>query len=256
MAQNEYDYMYLHGEAWWGDRAVDGTVPFFESLPEIDEISLTIATEKLVHKSKRRSMRLMDLSVPIEQMITGVIKFATINTDTLKQALFGAKAAVGAGTLTGVSLGTVEAGKWYKIPGDYRDITLTFIKDSTGSPITLVKGTDYDIDLSAGMVKCILATGTMPWLVTGTAGAGTGVGIGNERKFEKWLRFKGINVADGDRSITADLYRIQIDPAKTLQLMGSGNEVTGLEIEFACLNDGTKSPTATFGQQGDIKFLT
>lgn len=256
MAQSDTDYLYLHGEAWWGDRSVTGTVPYFESLPEIDELTLAFQQEKVSHVSKRQSMKVKDLSVAVMAGITGTLKFTTATADALKQALFGAKAAVGAGTITAVSLGTVVAGQWYKIPGDYRDITLTFIKDSNGSPVTLVNGTDYIIDLAAGMVKCVLATGTMPWLVTGTSGAGTGVGLLNERKFEKWLRFKGINVADGDNSVTMDLYKIQIDPTKALQLIGSGNEPTTFELEFECLKDTTKSSSATFGQMGDIKILT
>lgn len=256
MAQSDTDYMYLHGEAWWGDRSATGTVPFFESLPEIDELTLAFAQEKVEHKSKRQSVKFKDLSAMIGADITGTIKFATATAESLKQALFGAKAAVGAGTLTAVSLGTVVAGQWYKIPGDYRDITLTYIKDSTGSPVTMVNGTDYIIDLAAGMVKCLLATGTMPWLLTGSSGAGTGVGLLNERKFEKWLRFKGINVGDGDNSVTLDLYKININPTKAMQLLGSGNEPTMFEIEFDCLKDTTKSASATFGQLGDIKILT
>ena len=256
MAQSDTDYMYLHGEAWWGDRSVTGTVPYFESLPEIDELTLAIAQEKISHVSKRASMKIKDLSAAVMSSITGTIKLSSATPEQLKQFLFGAKAAVAAGTITAVSLGTVIAGQWYKIPGDYRDIALTFIKDSNGSPVTLVNGTDYTIDLAAGMVKCLLATGTMPWLVTGTSGAGTGVGLLNERKFEKWLRFKGINVADGDNSVTLDLYKIQIDPTKALQLIGSGNEPTVFEIEFEALKDTTKSASATFGQMGDIKILT
>lgn len=256
MPQSDTDYMYLHGEVWLGDRSVTGTVPYFESIPEVDEISLAISTESITHMSKRTSQRVKDLNVPVGFDITGSLKVSTTTADMLKMALFGAKAAVGAGTITAASLGSVVVGQWYKIPGDYRDITLTFIKDSNGSPITLVNGTDYIIDTAAGMVKCVLATGTMPWLVTGTSGVGTGVGLFNERKYEKWLRFKGINVADGDNSVTLDLYKVQIQPASALQLMGSGNDVTGLEIAFECLKDTTKSSTATFGQMGDLKILT
>lgn len=258
MPQSDTDYMYLHGEVWMGDRSVTGTVPYFDSFPEIDELVLAFSMEKVMHVSKRASMKVKDLSAAIMTGITGTLKVSTATPDMLKQFLFGAKAAVAAGTLTSVSFGSgLEVGKWYKIPGDYRDIVLTFIKDSAGSPATLVNGTDYIIDLAAGMVK-ILSIGsyTQPFLITGTSGAGTGVGLLNERKFEKWLRFKGINVADGDNSVTLDLYKVQIDPTKALQLLASGNEPTTFEIEFECLKDTTKSATATFGQMGDLKLLT
>lgn len=258
MAQSDTDYMYLHGEVWLGDRAADGSVANFISFPEIDELVLALAIEKVQHISRRASMKIKDLSVAVMTGITGTLKVSTATADMLKQFLFGAKGAVAAGTLTSVSLGTgLAVGDIRKIPGDYRDITLTFIKDSAGTPATLVNGTDYTIDLAAGMVKILSLGGyTQPFLVTGTSGAGTGVGLLNERKFEKYLRFKGINVADGDNSVTLDLYKIAIDPTKALQLMASGNEPTTFEIEFEALKDTTKSATATFGQMGDIKILT
>lgn len=258
MAQSDTDYMYLHGECWIGDRAADGTVATFISLPEIDSLELAFNQESVTHVSKRQSMKVKDLDTVVMNSITGTLKFSTATADMLKQALFGAKAAVGAGTITAVSLGTgLAVGDWVKITGDYRDITLTFIKDSAGSPATLVNGTDYQIDLAAGMIKILnLGSYTQPFKITGTSGAGTGVGLLNERKGEKWLRFKGINVADGDNSVTMDIYKIQIKPTKALQLLASGNEPTTFEIEFEALKDTTKSTSATFGQMGDIKILT
>lgn len=258
MAQSDTDYWSLQGEIWLGDRAADGSVATFINIPEVDELSLAISTEKVSHVSRRQSMREKDLDVVVQTFISGTLKFSTATADMLKQALFGAKAAVGAGTITAVPLGSgLAVGDWVKIPGDYRDITLTFIKDSAGSPATLVNGTDYQIDLAAGMVKILnLGSYTQPFKITGTSGAGTGVGLLNERKFEKWLRFKGINVADGDNSVTMDLYKIQISPTKVLQLFASGNEPTSLELDFEVLKDTTKSSSATFGQLGDVKILT
>ena len=256
MAQSDTDYYYGHGELWLGDRAADGTVATFENFPEVDEMSISLGSESVSHMSKRSSIRVKDLDVVVGTSATGKIVMSTFSASLLKTYLFGSSAAVGAGTLTAVSLGTVTAGNWYKIPGDYRDITLTYIKDSAGSPATLVNGTDYEIDLAAGMVKCLIATGTMPWKITGTSGAGTGVGLLQTRKFEKYLRFKGINIADGDNSVTVDLYKVQIKPSKDFQLLGSGNEPNKFEIEFEILKDSTKSTTATFGQLGDVKILT
>lgn len=258
MAQSDTDYLYLQGEIWLGDRAADGSVASFISVPEIDELTLAIASTSVTHMSKRQSVRVKDLDVVVEDSVTGTIKWSTATPDLLKQALFGAKAAVAAGTLTGVSLGAaLSVGNIVKIPGDYRDITLTFIKDSAGSPATLVEGTDFTIDRAAGMVTILnLGAYVQPFKITGTAGVGTGVGLLNERKFEKWLRFKGINVADGDNSFTMDLYKVQIKPTKALALLATGSEPTVFEIEFECLKDSTKSSTSTFGQMGDIKILT
>ncbi|MBV9214819.1 MAG: hypothetical protein JO053_01475 [Acidobacteria bacterium] len=258
MAQSDTDYLYLQGEVWIGDRAADGSVASFVNIPEVDELALAFNSTSVTHTSKRQSMRVKDLDVVVEDGVTGTLKFSTATPDMLKQVLFGAKAAVGAGTLTSLSLGSgLSVGDIVKIPGDYRDITLTYIKDSAGSPATLVNGTDYTIDLAAGMVKILnLGSYTQPFKITGTAGVGTGVGLLNERKGEKYLRFKGINVADGDNSVTMDLYKIQIKPTKALSLLGAGNEPTVFEIEFECLKDTTKSATATFGQMGDIKILT
>lgn len=257
-SQSDTDYLYLAGEVWIGDRAADGTVANFLNIPEVDELTLALSEERVMHTSKRQSMRIKDLDVVVSTSITGTLRVSSANADILRQALFGAKATVAAGTLTSVSLGTgMAVGDIRKIPGDYRDITLTFIKDSAGSPATLVNGTDYTIDLASGMVKILnLGTYVQPFLVTGTSGLATGIGLMNERKGEKYLRFKGINVADGDNSVTLDLYKIQISPTKALALLATGNEPTSLEIEFEALKDTTKSATSTFGQMGDLRILT
>jgi hypothetical protein len=257
MAQSDTDYLMLQGECWIGDRAADGTVATFVSVPEIDELSLAITPTQATHVSKRQSMQEEDLDVTVGVTIAGSLKFSTATAALLQQALFGAKAAVGAGTITSASLGTRAVGDWVKIPGDYRDITLTYIKDSAVSPATLVNGTDYKIDLAAGMINILsLGSYTQPFLVTGTAGVGTGVGLMNNRQGEKWLRFKGINVADGDNSVTVDLYKVQISPTKALQLLATGNTPTVLEVDFKVLKDTTKLSSAIFGQLGDIKILT
>jgi hypothetical protein len=258
MAQSDTDYLYLQGEVWIGDRSAAGAVASFINIPELDELTIAISQEKVTHVSKRASMRVKDLDVTVMSGLTGTLKFSTASADMLRQALFGVKAAVGTGTITAVSLGSgLAVGDIVKIPGDYRDITLTSIVDSTGSPLTLTNGTHYSIDLAAGMITILnLGAFVQPFKITGSAGAGTGVGFLNERKFEKWLRFKGINVADGDNSFTLDLYKISIAPTKALQLLAAGNEPTQLEIEFEALKDTTKSTSATFGQIGDLKLLT
>ncbi len=258
MPQSDTNYFYGHGELWLGDRAADGSVATFESFAEIDELSISLASESITHMSKRSSIRVKDLDVVAGVSASGKFTTSIFTATALKTYFFGSSAAVAAGTITAVSLGSgLAAGDIVKIPGDYRDITLTYIKDSAVSPATLVNGTDYEIDLAAGMVKILnLGSYTQPFKITGTSSVGTGVGLLQTRKFEKYLRFKGINLADGDQSVTVDLYKVQIKPTKELSLLGTGNEPNKFEVEFEILKDTTKSTTATFGQLGDVKINT
>jgi hypothetical protein len=249
-------HFYGHGQAWLFPRTaggvIDGTVATALSLPEVDSIELNFETEKVTRVSKRDSMA--SKAVSFVKMLggKGKITCSQHTMDLLALYGFGTKSTVAGGSVSAVAFvpaSGIVAGAIVPFPGDRTNLTtFTSIVDSAGSPLTLVNGTDYEVDNQAGVVKFINVPGTQPYKLTGTQDAGSQVAGFTSRVQEKWLRHKVINIAENDDYGVLDVYRIQIDPAAAWQLVSDGNEPQKYEISFEILKDTTKSSTATGGQ--------
>lgn len=255
------DLYFGHGEAWLATRTTGGLASDFSiALPEINSLSIAIEREVVEHVSKRTSIASKDLKVSRLMTMSGTINCSTHTKEMLALYLYGNVAADAGGTFTDVAFDdtTIVNDQIVPLPTDITHASSIVIKDSTGSPITLTLDTDYEIvDADAGLIKFLDISGhTQPYLASGTEGAGSSVGLLTQRVYEKWLRFKGINIADEDAVVVVDLYRVQFNPASQWQLLNDGSEVNSYEIEFEALVDTTKAVDATLGRHGRYRELT
>lgn len=243
-----------HGEVWLGIRDQDtGLVSNYDiALPEVDSLKLSIATENVVHESKRESVASDILDIVRKITMTGEMVVATHTTQLLAAWTYGDQVTVAGGAFLAAAgifpTGLVVGGR-YPVPGGRKNLSSFTIVDSTGSPVTLTLGTHYTVDLDAGIVTILsLTTLTQPLKAAGTEAAGTGVAGIKTRQFERGLRFKGINIADNDKSCIVDLYKIQIAPASEWGLLNDGSEVNKYTIPFKVLKDTARDPASEFGQ--------
>lgn len=255
------DLYFGHGEAWLASRTAGGLASTFDVLlPEIDELSLGLEREVVEHISKRTAVAAKDLKVPRLLTWSGSMKISSHTKEILAVGLYGNVAADAGGSFTDVAFDdtTIVNDQIVPLPGDRTHASSIVIKDSTGSPITLTLGTDYEIvDADAGLIKFLDISGhTQPYLASGTEAAGNNVGLGTQRVVEKWLRFKGINIADDDKICVVDLYRIQLEPMQNWTLLNEGNAPNQYEINFEALVDTTKAADATLGRIGRYRELT
>jgi hypothetical protein len=248
-------YYYGAGQAWLGPRSTSTGLPtsFDVSLPEIDSLEVSLATEAIMHTSKRTSIQFEDLHIPYK--FTGTVKMvcAQHSADLLAVYLYGTKTTIAGGAFSAVAFPTIvlNTNPIQPIGGQRTNVTALVISDSAGSPATLVLGTDYEADADAGVVKFLsLGAYTQPFKAAGTETAGQGVGIFQNRVVEKYLRFKGIDVAASDAIKTIDLYKVQIAPAATWTLLNDGSDVNKYEITGNLLKDTLLASSATFGQFG------
>ena len=248
-------HFYGHGQTWIFPRTtggeVDGTVATALSLPEVDSIEIMLETEKVERISKRDAMASKNLSVVKFVGGSGKLICSQFSQDLIALYTFGTKATVTGGAISGQAFTTgIVAGAYQVFPADITNLsTFTSIVDSAGSPATLVQGTDYMVDNEAGVVKFLNVAGfTQPFKVNGTQDAGSQVAGISVRAQERWLRHKAINIADSDNYGVLDIYRIQIDPAASWQLISDANEPQKYEIGFQILKDTTKSTSDAGGQ--------
>lgn len=255
------DLYFGHGEAWAATRTAGGLASDFDlALPEINSLSISIEREVVEHVSKRTSIASKDLKVSRLMTMSGTLNVSTHSKEMLALYLYGNVAADAGGSFTDVAFAdtTIVNNQIVPLPNDITHASSIVIKDSTGSPITLTLDTDYSIvDADAGLIKFLDISGhTQPYLASGTEGAGSSVGLLTQRVYEKWFRFKGINIANEDAVVVVDLYRVQFNPASQWQLLNDGSDVNSYEIEFEALVDTTKAVDATLGRHGRYRELT
>jgi hypothetical protein len=257
------DLYFGHGEAWAATRTAGGLAGDFDlALPEINSLSLSIERETVEHVSKRTSIASKDLKVSRLMTMSGTLNVSTHTKEMLALYLYGNVAADAGGAFAAEAFddSTIAVGQIVPAPNDRTHLSSIVITDSTGSPITLTLNTHYEIvDADAGLIHFLdVTTGSLvqPFKIAGTEGAGSSVGILTQRVYEKWLRFKGINIADEDAVVIVDLYRVQFNPASQWQLLNDGSDVNMYEIEFEALVDTTKAVDATLGRHGRYRELT
>lgn len=252
---SDTNYYFGHGKGAIGTRNTTTGAPgiFDIELPEIDEISLSLATEKVEHMSKRLSIASKDLSIVKSLAMTGKIVTSISTTALLKLGLYGNTSTVAGGASAATSYASgLAVGDIVAHPSGKTRLTSIVITDSTGSPVTATLGTHYEIyDAAAGLIKILSLAGlTQPLKIAATEAAGTSVGFMTQRIYERCLWFSGINIADDDTPCIVKLHKMQISPFKEWTLLNSGNEVNKYEFEFECLKDTLLAADATLGQYG------
>ncbi|BEO02364.1 hypothetical protein SMQC13_00910 [Serratia marcescens] len=76
------------------------------------------------------------------------------------------------------------------------------------------------------------------------------------------LRFESINIAENERRMLVELYRINIDPINIFEFISNGNSLNGMDTSGLILHDMTKPRSQPLGQFGrivmfnDFQFIT
>lgn len=127
--------------------------------------------------------------------------------------------------------------------------TWTSLKDSAGSPATLVENTDYQVvDLDYGQIKLLSVSGdTQPYTANYTPQAYTGVTALTNNPVYYRIRIDGINLVDSTKFI-AEYYKVRLSPATEFPLIGT--DFAQYTLEGAALADTTKASDAQLGRYG------
>lgn len=126
------------------------------------------------------------------------------------------------------------------------------VKDSAGTPATLVVGTDYQVDAGGGLIRIVDPTGyTQPFKVDYDYAAAENSAMFVSAKKSYELVFSGVNTARANEPLRVELYKVEFDPASNMPFVT--NEVGLFELKGSLLIDDTKDASdATFGQFGRV----
>lgn len=251
---NVETYLYGQGRISMALRdAITGVPGRYVYVGDVSACTTKLTAEKAKHVESNSGQRGTVRSFSIGKSCELDMTWHQFDTDNLAILLQGTAQATVAGTVTAETIaGPLAAGDVFYLqnPG----VSNVVIKDSTGTPKTLVLDTDYVIeDAAFGRCRLInIGTYTLPFLADYSYAARKSVGMFTTGQKEYALRYEGVNLAEGNAPIMADYYKVAPDVLAELALITSGNDVAGMQVTGEVLRDTSKPHTGVLGQYGHI----
>lgn len=214
---------------------VNGVVGQYRDLGDVSGLGISAAATKVEKKENRSGQRVISKTVNKENKITGKMTLEELTAENLVMALRGTSTTVAGGAVTdeAISGNTLNVGDLYRLSG--MKPTNIVIKDSTsGTAKTLVAGTDYRIT-DNGAIELLNKTGFVgPLKASYTKAASVQIAAMQANVEGYALRFDGLNTAAGDKKVVVTIPKVDIDPAKALELIQ--DDFAKLELDFTILD--------------------
>lgn len=235
---------------------VNGIPGQFRWLGNVPDFKPSFDTSKIEHKESYSGQRLLDKVITTENKSTVTAELEDWSKENLALAVRGAVNEVASGTVTTGSPETSPAGL---VAGSiwalkHQKVSAVVVKDSSATPAT-VDTADYVVDPDFGTITLVDVTGyTLPLTASYAYGAVDNIAFFTQPIQEVALRFEGINTADGNKKVLAEIYRVALDPTKDLGLIT--NDLGKFSLEGNALVDPTKPDNdLVFGKFGRLVYL-
>jgi hypothetical protein len=221
-----------------------------------DDLTVAFALDTFEHIESCSGQRSVDFRGTKSKKATMNMTLTDYSSDNLIIALNGTLTAA-AGAPVAVVAEVLPTGM---LVGDYAllgggspntVITLLSIVDSAGTPATLVAGTDYVLDATAGTVQILnLGAYVQPFKASYSHQNQAQVTMLTTGQVEKWVRFNVVDTANANRKSVVDLYRVLFDPTTDFPLLA--DELAQLKLAGSVLIDDKKPLGGALGQFGRI----
>lgn len=220
---------------------------------DVSELTGSITEESFTHQEsysgKKASVRKLFLSKTMEWSAT----MHELSAANIARFTDGTVTAVAAGTVTGENLGTVEVGDEFKLANlGVSDVVIT--DSATPTPAT-INAEHYEVDAFGNITFNSLPTSpapTMPLQAAYSHAAANQVAFLNAPRKEYALIYEGINLAEGEKPVVLELYKVAPSMLQTLSMITNGNQLASAPITIEALLDSAMSAAGSLGQYGRI----
>lgn len=256
---SEMKYEFLRGRIKIANRGTDGNPLALYDCGDTTDLEMALETKYIENFDNDNAISTQDLSVA--HQVAGTIKFSVkkVSEKIHELALFGDAVTESGGDFAAIAFPSgIQAGETWRVPGNRANLSDIVMVDSTPvTPLAMVLGTNYTIDLVNGTVTFLTITSKVqPFKISGNElESQVSIPLLNRRTQELYIICEGINIADQDDPVITDFYRVTVGPATKMLLKGSGEEPQMLEFEGKLLKDGTKSATGPLGQFGRKRWV-
>lgn len=215
-------------------------------------LSLSLSRETSEVKESCSGSRLTLMEYETGKAGTVRLEMQEFDEDMLAMALYGTAATIAGSTVAGEVMPTMVANGFYHTK--YPKISSVVVKDSAGTPATLVADTDYEVShASYGRIKILdLGAYTQPFKVDYSYAGHENIKPFSISSAIKAIRFDGISTADNTR-VRVLLPRIAFSPTEEFGFLG--DEAATLAIEGKLLLAEIPTADAILGQFGNIEVL-
>lgn len=216
----------------------------------VPDFKPAFAANKTDHKESWSGQRLTDKTLTTELNSTFTATLEDWSPENLALATRGSVQKTTSGAVTDeLSPATLTVGEdWLLANGNITALTITDAAAATVDP------DDYVVDLAYGTINILdMGTHTLPLKAAYTKGVVEVVPFFTEPIKEVAILFEGVNTADENRKVRAELYRVALDPTKELGLI---TEAFGqFTLEGTAMIDNTKGNDPLFGKFGRMVYL-
>lgn len=209
--------------------------------------ALTIGVETTVfeHKESCTGTRGIDKVITQEVNVTVAFTMESINDENLALALYGSNAAVAGASVSDEQI-PLYHDKWQKLA--HIKVDTVVVGDDAVPTTTYVLGTDYELNEETGSIKA-LSTGAITdtqvvFVDYNFTGYDQIEAIISSAAPERWIRFEGLNTADGDNPVVVDVYKGSIQPLAELALINE--ELAEMAVEASALSDSTRASGSNY----------
>lgn len=264
------DYNLGRGTVYFGLLDAAGLPKGLRDLGNCLDFVVTVAITTLEHQSSRQGLKIVDKQVVIEQKATVKFKLDEINYENIAAFFSGTQATPTNPAVAGfttdplIADGDLALGRWYNLRTTTGvrayDVLAAAIVLTTreGSPVTLVKDTDYTLDTEFGRFFTISTSTRLATAIAAvkgvkvvaaadaTSGAVNTVKALQSSPVTGALQFISANAANNDRKGEVMFHQISIKPDGDFSLIGDNWTEMGFtgDAEQNTLLSG--SPSITF----------
>lgn len=238
MAWDSTNHYYSgQGVVLLAERNTDGTPKGLHAVGNVPDLKITVATSVLEHKESHTGQRGTDLRLTTETKVALSMTMENFVAENLARVSRGLSTKIAAGSVTG---GTIKAYLGTVVALPHINVSAVVIEKGV---TPLVEGTDYWVNEDAGSVKfadtIVSVTDGEALTIDYAYAAQYKVDALTEGTKELYMRFEGLNTAEGNSPVVIDVFKFSTDPFKELALISDG--VQSFVLEGSVLADTTRS---------------
>lgn len=199
----------------------------------VPELTLETEVETEVHKESWSGRRAKDLVLKKEKSLKFTAKLEEFTKENLALGFQATVDSVPAGAAADVeSAADLEVGDVWFLP--HRNVNTLAVTDSTATPVTLVAGEHYTVDEMFGRVQLLKKTGLkFPLKASYKYAAASRLDLLKTNAEGWYLRFEGLNTANGNAPVLVEVFKSDLSPTKTLNLIT--DELGSFDLEGEAL---------------------
>lgn len=236
---------------------VTGKGHSFMPVGNVSDLKISVATSALEHKESQTGQRGIDLRLTTEIKASVSMVMENFSASNLAIAMRGMSTKKVGATVTDEA-GVVKLG--YVMPLANLGISAVSIQKAAATLVKYVAGTstaadgewDYKVNEDAGSIMWAKVPKTVgladddPVTVDYTYAAQTVVDALTEAASEVYMRFEGLNTADGLKPVVVEVFRFLTDPLKELSLIS--DQIQKFTLDGSALLDTLQSGSKYFKQ--------